>query len=299
MNKSQTAEASLKTKTRILFLAIGFSLVLFVVKFSTGLITRSSSLLASALDSFMDFGVSFLNLLSIRKAADPPDEGHAYGHGKIESLASYTQGIIILLFSVGLVYGSILRFINPESLQAGLALWVVILSAFANLILTYYLEKAEKQTSSLILRVEKTHYLMDLLSYAVIALALILVRLTGWHGWDSLGGLAVAGYVAYLAVDILIQAGGELVDQSLSAKILEEIDQIIGRHDERILSYHDLRSRKVGEKKFLDFHLVISPEQTLQQAHVISETLIAEIKKALGDVDVTIHEDIEDDRRFG
>lgn len=274
--------------------AIILSSCLSVLKAAAGLFSASTALLASALDSLMDVGISSVNYLAVQKGAKPPDEDHAYGHEKIESLASYTQGIIIILFAALLFIESIRRSVAGASvLHSNIAIGTVIVATFINLILTQILGRAEKKTGSLILKAENAHYSMDILSYLAIFLALLLVRITKWSGWDIMGGILVAGYVAFLAAQILVQAGNELVDRSLPKRFLDELDLLIKNHDPRILGYHEMRTRKVGTKTFIDFHLVMKPKQSFENAHAVAESLIEKIRFKFQNVDVTIHEDPE------
>ena len=274
--------------------AIGLSSLLTLVKGAAAFFCSSQALLASALDSFMDVGISSVNLLSVKQASKPPDQEHAYGHEKIESLASYSQGIIILIFAFLLFGESVRRTLRGNLVfHSGVALAAIGFAAAVNFIITAILKRAEQKTQSLILKTESIHYFMDILSYFVIFLALVLVRLTGWPGWDIVGGVFIGSYVAFLAVQILLQAANELVDRSLPKSSIEELNRLIRSHDSHILDYHELRTRKVGEKAFIDFHLVIEPNQSFQQAHGITESLIQKIKSKFSNADVTIHEDPE------
>ncbi len=237
-----------------------------------------------------------LNYLSVRKGAEPPDETHTYGHEKIEGLASYTQGMVILVFAFIILAKTFQETaVNHVVFHSQMALLVVIIASFMNLILTFVLQRAEKKTGSLILQTEKAHYLMDIYSYVLIFFALLLTRWTGWSGWDVVTGFILAVYVAYLAARILYQAGNELVDRSLSKNVLDEIHNEIKTHP-GILGYHELRTRKVGSKCFIDFHLVLKPDQTFEEAHEITEALIDKLRARFGDADITIHEDPEGGR---
>lgn len=274
--------------------AIGLSGLLCMVKGAAALYTSSQALLASALDSLMDVGISSVNFLAVQKGSKPPDQDHAYGHEKIESIASYTQGIIILVFSVLLFIESFRRTWRGNLIDhSEVALAVIGFAAIVNLLITGILQRAERKTRSLILKVEMTHYLMDILTYLVIFLALVLVRWTGWPEWDMIGGICVGGYVFFLATRILLQAANELVDRSLASSSLDELNALIKGHDPRVLGYHEMRTRRAGDKAFIDFHLVMQPDQSFQQAHEIAESLIQKIKTRFPNADVTIHEDPE------
>lgn len=274
--------------------AIGLSSVLCLMKGAAAVFCSSQALLASALDSFMDAGVSSVNLLSVRKASKPPDEDHAYGHEKIESLASYSQGILILIFAI-LLFGESLRqaFAGKFISRSEAALATIGVSILINFVITTLLQKADRARPSLILKAEKIHYLMDFFSYLAIFIALFLAEKTGWAGWDAIGGLLVAAYVVFLAGRIAVQAGNELVDHSLPRSSLDELDRLIRSHDPGVLDYHELRTRKAGERTFVDFHLVLAPKQSFEEAHEITESLIGKIRSRFPPADVTVHEDPE------
>lgn len=283
-----------REKVNALRWAIGFSTLLFGVKGAAAIFCSSQALLASALDSLMDVGISSVNFLSVRKAAQPADEEHAYGHEKIESLASYSQGILILIFAFLLFAESVRRTLAGNLVShSAVALITIGFAALVNFLITAILQRAERKTQSLILKAEKTHYFMDILSYLVIFTALVLLRLTGWPGWDIVGGIFVGGYVAFLAVRISLQAANELVDRSLPKSRLDELDTLIKNHDSRILGFHEMRTRKAGRKVFLDFHLVFRPEQSFHEAHEVTESLIQKIRSRFPNADITIHEDPE------
>lgn len=271
--------------------AIGLSTFLAVIKGTAGFFCSSAALLASALDSLMDIGISAVNYISVKQGAQPPDQDHAYGHEKIESLASYTQGMVILLFAF-LILGETFRRTIADSrmFHSGIALGVILVAAAVNFLLTSILTRAEKETGSLILKAERAHYLMDVLSYILIFCVILLVKFTGWNGWDLLGGVMLGIYVGFLASRILLQAGNELVDRSLSKHALDELDAVI-KHHPGVENYHKLRTRKAGNRTFIDFHLEISSEQSFEAAHEMTESLIEKIKLKFPDSDVLVHED--------
>lgn len=271
--------------------AMGLSTVLAVMKGTAGFFCSSAVLLASALDSLMDIGISSVNYLSVKKGAKPPDMDHAYGHEKIESLASYTQGIVILIFAFLILAESFRRTLASSMvLHSGIALVTIFIASAVNLALTSILSRVEQETGSLILKAEKTHYLMDVLSYALIFCVILLVKFTGWNGWDILGGILLAIYVGLLAFKILFQAGNELVDRSLSKNTLDDLDALIGHHP-GVVNYHELRTRKAGSRIFIDFHLEMKPDQAFEQAHETTESLIESIRTKFPNADITVHED--------
>lgn len=276
--------------------AVAHSAFLTLFKATTGFASSSVSLLASALDSLADSGISMVNFLGLRRSAQPPDENHAYGHEKIEGLASYTQGVVIVILALFMIGDSIRRMASDSVLlHSGLVLAAIIVSGMVTLGLTAMLYRAERRTGSLILRAERVHYSTDILSLAVIFLAVGLTRWTGWSGWDLAGGILVAGYLVFLAARLLLSAANELVDHSLPRSSLDRLDALI-RHHRGVQDYHELRTCKAGSKSFIDFHLVPKPQQSFVAAHETTESLIEKIRARFAAADITIHEDPEGGR---
>lgn len=288
-------QKTLREKAGGLGWAIGLAGLLCVIKTAAAFLCASQSLFASALDSFMDTGISTVNYLSVRKAAKPPDADHAYGHGKIESLAAYSQGLVILFSAVLLLAKTVQRAFSPATeVRSGAAIAVIIASMVINGVITLILERAQRRTHSLVLKAEQAHYATDLSTYLMLLLALGLVKLTGWIFWDLAGAVLAAGYIISLAFKLMAQASHELVDTALPESALDELDRLIRNHDPKILSYHEMRTRKVGERMFLDFHVVIRKDQSFQEAHELTESLIEKLKAHFPKADITVHEDPED-----
>ena len=278
-------------------MAVILSGLLTVIKGAGAFLCSSTSLLASALDSMMDVGLSSMNLFSAWRSSKPPDDDHAYGHEKIESLASYTQGLVFVGLSAWLFLSSIFKLTyHGEVSREGFGILVVVLALGLNLVITWNMSQSEKKTGSLILKTEKAHYSMDILSHLLILAAFFLVRWTHGAFWDRWTGFILASYIMYLAVKLILQAGNELVDRSLPSGILRELDLMIRGHHAQILDYHEMRTRKVGEKYFIDFHLVLKSDQSFEQVHEITESLVEKIKLRFKNADVTIHEDPEEGR---
>ncbi|OQA56158.1 MAG: Ferrous-iron efflux pump FieF [Candidatus Omnitrophica bacterium ADurb.Bin277] len=279
---------------RALRLAIGVAFLLMIVKFVTGLVTHSMAILASALDSMLDMLVSILNFFAFRAASKPPDEEHAYGHGKVESLAGLFQSLFIGVSGSYLVYESVGRFFRGSFVrEIPLGIGVIFFSALATWFLSRRLNALAKHNRSLILGAEKAHYAMDFLSYGGVLLALILVGWTGNVFWDLGVSILVALYIFKEAIKIFTHAVSELLDKGLPDTELRQIKRIILEHHPAVVGVHNLRSRIVGNRIFLDFHIEIRGEDDFKKAHHMTESLIAKITDHLPNADVTVHYDPE------
>ncbi|MFA5167424.1 MAG: cation diffusion facilitator family transporter [Candidatus Omnitrophota bacterium] len=287
-------EQYMKQARQAIVLSVGVALLLTVVKFSAGLMTHSMAIMASALDSTLDMLMSALNFFAFREASKPPDVEHAYGHGKVESLAGLFQSLFIILSGSFVVYESIRRLLQGSFVdEIPLGIGVIVFSGIVTLLLSWRLKVLSKKNRSLILGTEKVHYSMDFVSYVGVIAALLLVGWTGKATWDLIVSILVAVYIFKEAIRILIRAVSELLDRGLSSTELKTIKMLILRHHPSIIGAHNLRSRVVGNQLFLDFHIEIRGEDNFKKAHDMTESLIDKIRDHHPNADVTVHFDPE------
>lgn len=287
-------EAPFKEKYKTIFLAVGVAVGLMIMKFAVGLFTGSLSLIASAVDSLTDVFVSTVNLISVRQADKPADSEHLYGHGKIESLAGLFQSILIAVSGGYLVIEAARRLINGFELDhIYSAIAVMIVSMAVTFILVMRLKKVQTQTQSIIVKTEMVHYTMDFLTNGGIILALILVKWTGKSAWDLLIAFGISIYILKEAVSIFKCSVDELLDKAFTLKEQKELETIIVNFNPKIVGFHNLRTRKIGQTRFIDFHVEIAKEDSFKRAHDLTELLVKRIQQDFPDADVTIHYDPE------
>lgn len=280
--------------SRALRWSIFIATTLASVKFIVAMLTHSMAMMASALDSLLDLASSSVNLFASIKAVKPPDDNHDYGHEKIESLASLIQSLLILISGIFIVLESAKRFFYGSDLHnLGVGIAVMLFSMALTLFLSLKLHKAAHESKSLILKTENLHYSMDLLTNGGTLAALFLVRLTGKVQWDLFFSLVIAAYILKTSLGIFWHAVNELLDHSLPNLSKEEIARIILDYNPKIINLHNFRSRKVGHKIFLDFHIEIRDENDFRKAHDLTEGLIEKIQSRYPEADITVHYDPE------
>jgi ferrous-iron efflux pump FieF len=275
-------------------LSIAVALTLAVVKVITAMVTHSMAIMASALDSLLDVASSSLNLFASGKAAKPPDENHAYGHEKIESLASLFQSLFIGASGLWLIAESTKRLIRGSFVaEIPLGVGIMVFSMLLTFMLTWRLKTVETCSKSLIISTETLHYTMDILTNGGTIAALLLVRLTHAVIWDLVLSILIALYIFKTAYGILRRAADELLDHSLPPVSKEDIEHLIRTHHPSIVSFHNFRSRRVGEQIFMDFHIEIRGEENFKKAHDLTEALIKRIQDRYPGSDITVHYDPE------
>lgn len=283
--------------TDVLKISILTAMGLALMKFAAGYFTHSLALIASGLDSAMDMATSLVNFIAAREAAKPPDEDHAYGHGKIESLASLFQSLLIGLSGLFVAVESIRRFVGGtylHDIESGII--VMATAIILTLLLVWKLKQTAERNHSLILTTEKLHYSMDVLTNGGAIAALVLVRITGLVFWDLLCSIGVALYIFKTSYKIFRGAVDELLDKSLPPVSKEEIENLIQNFNPVIGGLHNFRSRRVGQQIFLDFYVEIHGEKDFKKAHLMTEDLIDKIREKYPEADVTVHYDPEGER---
>ncbi len=283
--------------TAVIKVSIAVAIILTLAKLAVGFMSHSMSVFASALDSAMDVGVSSVNLFAARFAGVPPDKEHTYGHGKIESLAGLFQSMIIGVSGFYIAFESFKRLVCGSVLRnVPVAVGVMFFSMVLTWGLVVFLRRSARKNPSLILDTESLHFTTDLLSNLGVMLALLLVRLTGYVFWDLLLSLMIAFYILRASLSIFRRSVDELLDRSLPPASLREIKKLVHHHDSSIVGLHRLRSRRVGEKVFLDFHIEIEGQKDFKRAHALTESLVSAIQKRYPESDVTVHFDPEGER---
>lgn len=264
------------------------------VKTAAGLMTGSLSILASALDSLMDLCASAVNFVSLAIAREPADHDHQYGHAKAEALASLFQGAFITLSGLALLVESLRRIYSGSNLE--FHYWSVAIMILSTGLSAWHgaaLRRAAAVEDSSIMAAEGAHFLMDVATNLAVVGALLLVGWTGSNYWDLGLTLVVVAYVLSLSLGIITTAVRELMDEGLPPDTRKEVEAIIVNHDPRVVGFHDFRSRRAGNKRYLEFHIEIRGVKEFEVAHEITEKLVEKIKERIPNSDVLIHYDPE------
>ncbi len=289
-----TQNAEFQSKKRAITLSILTASFLTVFKMGFGLVSHSMAVLASAIDSLMDVLVSTVNFISLREASKPADSEHAYGHGKIESLAGLFQSLFISASGLYLIYESIKRLVKGETISyVGAALLIMLGSTVITFFLVKRLKSVAAQTGSLIVGTESLHFATDLATNVGVMVALLLVRWTGLAFWDLLIAIVIAIYILKQSFGIMRNAIDELIDRALPEEVQKDIRKIILSYDSKVLGIHNFRTRKIGNRIFIDFHVELDKTLSFEDAHNLTESLIEEIKRHYSEADVNAHFDPE------
>lgn len=278
-----------------LLFAVVATLVLGVVKLAAALFTGSTAVLASAADSLADAAVSGLNLWTMRHAARPADEGHPYGHGKAEALASLAQALVLTGLVIGIAWRAAGQLVAATStpLYAGPGIAAMAFSMAGSFGISTFLSRAATRTGSLVLRSDAVHYRMDIYTGAAVLVGLVISLVTGETRADATASLLVCGLMARDVFGLVRDAGGELMDRPLPDQERAIVEGVLDSFASRVVGWHDLRTRRAGPSRFVQVHLVLPDDMRLLDAHALAHEVEHAVVAALPGLDVLVHIDAE------
>ncbi len=290
-----------QVKTRTAALSVVSNSGLILLKVIAGTITGSVAVLTEAVHSSIDLVASIVAFFSVRKADEPADETHRYGHEKIENLSAAIEGVLILVGSAAIAFQAIRRLIDGGRLHTvGLGIAVVALSIVVNLVVSAVIDRRARSTESAALAGDAAHLRTDAMSSGAVLLGLILVKITGAHWIDPAVALAVAAAIVVTGVQLLGGSSRVLVDQALPASEVGAIRDAIQAFAPRgVVGYHELRTRRAGRRRYVDLHVQFRSGTSLENAHRTAHELQDVIAGRLAGADVLIHLEPEDRVRPG
>lgn len=278
--------------SRTPLIAVAAAAFLVALKGTGAWSTGSLALGSAALDSLIDVFVSGANFLVLRKSALPPDQNHAYGHGKLENLAALGQGLFLLAAAAILVGSGVRQLIAggaPEETGWGIA--VLAVSLAVSFAVARILERAARQSGSPALKADSLHYATDLWVNGAALVALLIVRFTGWAAADSLVALVVAAYVFKSGASLALDAAFDLSDRGLPEEDLRRIEAVVASFVPEILGMHDLKTRRSGGQRFIELHLEIPRATSFVAAHDLTVKVLRAVERELPRSKVFIHSD--------
>jgi cation diffusion facilitator family transporter len=275
---------------RLSILAAAF---LILLKTGTGWLTGSIAVWASLLDSAMDIIASSINYYAVRAASRPPDDEHAYGYGKAESLAGLFQAAVITFSGLFLIYEAIKRMIYPHPTHSEtIGVATMIIAILVSYALVARLRRAARLTDSPALSADAVHFASDVWTNGGVLLALLLIYFTGWTIIDPIISIAISIYILVAALRVGRESVEVLMDRRLPPEVDAQIAEIVERfRGEGVLGFHDLRTRRSGSQKFIDLHLEVERDQTLEEAHAASVRVLRTIEAEIPRAKVQIHTD--------
>ena len=281
----------IRTKSGAAALSIASNSILIAIKLAAGAITGSIAIVTEAVHSLIDLIASVVAFVSVRKADEPPDADHPYGHEKVESLAAAIEGMLILIGAGIIVYEATHRLVvGSEVERLGVGIAVMGFSVLANLLVSAVLSRQAQEHESPALEGDAAHLRTDALTSAGVLAGLAIVQVTGIVAFDSITALLVAAAIVTAGLRIIRRSSGVLVDEALPAAEMDRIEAAIAAaRSPEVAGYHKLRARKAGSRRYIDFHVQYRSGTSLERAHQLAHQMRDEIEADLRRAEVLIH----------
>ena len=287
--------------SRAAALSFTSNLTLMILKFVVGVLTGSIAVLSDAVDSAEDVVASAFVFMSIQVASHPADAEHPYGHGKAESIATAAQALLIAGGGGYIIFRAVERLIERDvEIDTTPGLIALAVTAAVNIGVALYVGRAARLTGSVALRADTRHLWTNVAQAGAVIAGLGLVALTNDTIYDPIVALALAAYLLWTASQVFAAALDEIMDVRLPDQEERLIEQCLEEHREAgVRGFHHLRTRKAGRQRYVDFHLLVDPSQSVAAAHDLCDAIERTIQSRLPGAVVNIHLEPDDGRYRG
>ena len=282
-----TLESS-KEKRFIAFTSVMAAVFLTAFKLIIGFMTGSLGILSEALHSGLDLVAAVITFFAVKFSDQPADEGHNYGHGKIENYSALVETLLLVITCVWIIYEAARRLIYHD-VEIEVNVWsfiVVITSIIIDFSRSRALYKVAKKHDSQALEADALHFSTDIWSSSVVLLGLIGASFNFFYA-DSIAALIVAIIVLSVSYRLGKKSFDALIDRApigLSEKIKQIVEEI-----SEVKVFHDIKVRQSGPMKFVDLNIHVDRKMTIEQAHEISHKVEQAITSQVKNIEVMVH----------
>ncbi len=290
VNEMPPPEPMTPGKIRAAFVSVVVNLFLILVKGGVGFLAGSIGLIAEAVHSLTDLTASLLAVWGIRRAEQPPDIHHAFGHARYENLSSLLQMLIIGVASGILIYESIVRIVNGFTIDVEWWAFAVMGgSVVIDLATSRYLDRAAGASGgSAALEADSFHFISDMWGAVAVIVGLIFARL-GFPLADPIAAITVAVVIGATAIRSGIRTTSILMDKAPPKALLDRITEVASACPQ-VQEVRELRARIAGNRVLLDMAVGLDPGLSIQQAHDVAHQVSTEIQRQVPQVmDAVVH----------
>jgi len=277
-------------------LSVYSNTALVIGKLSIGLAIGSVGVISEGIHSSLDLLAAIIAFFAVRQASHPADEKHRYGHGKIENISGTIEGVLILIAAIWIAVEAIQKLFNPHNVEfVGWGVAIMAISSIVNFFISRHLQKVGEETDSIALKADAMHLKTDVYTSLGVMFGLFGIYLTGWQWLDPVAAIGVAILIMYAARELIKESFSPLLDASLSEEDEQKIITKIENHQEHFIDFHDLRTRKAGSERHIDFHLTVCKYHTIDHAHSLADKIEDDIQILFKESSILIHHEPCDD----
>ena len=284
-------------KERVAMLSVASNSVLVVFKVIVGVLIGSVSIISEAIHSGMDLLAAIIAMFSVKKSYLPADADHPFGHGKLESISGLIEAVLIFVAAFWIIFEAFKKLTSAQEVESpGWGVAVMFLSAAVNYFVSHKLFQVGAEADSIALQADAWHLRTDVYTSVGVMVSLGVIWLSHFffvdpriHWLDPVAAMFVAVFILKAAYHLTSQTLGDLMDVKLPPDEEKWIqDVIVGRQPE-VHGYHQLRTRKAGNFRFIEFHIKVDPQMTVEASHGITRELKYTMMDKFPNATVTIH----------
>ncbi len=286
-----------RRKIKTALLSVISNTILMMMKLIVGFMIGSVSIMSEAIHSGVDLLAAIIATFSVKASAVPADMKHPFGHGKVENISGTVEAILIFIAAGWIIYEAVIKLLNPKPIEyVGWGIGVMLVSIIVNMIVSKMLFKVARETDSIALEADAWHLRTDVYTSAGVMISLTLILIShrilpdpDIHWLDPVAAIGVAMLIIRAAYKLTLQSGRDLIDTKLPADEEAWIRHTIMSHQPAINGFHHLRTRKAGNIRFIDFHIKVDPEMSVETSHNITDVLSKNIEEKFPSSSITIH----------
>ncbi|MEW6746952.1 MAG: cation diffusion facilitator family transporter [Planctomycetota bacterium] len=286
-----------KEKPRVALLSVASNTVLVIFKVVVGMATGSVSILSEAIHSGMDLMAAVIAFFAVRKSAKPADAEHPFGHAKVESISAAAEALLIFAAAAWIISEALSRFFVPRPVELlGWGIGVMLASSVVNVVVSHMLFRVGRRTESSALLADAWHLRTDVYTSAGVMLALAVIEVgerlvpaANLHWIDPAVAILVALFILRAAYQLTSGAVRDMLDTSFPADEQQWLNSYLTGLHPVVRSFHKVRTRKAGPARFIDMHVVVDSEMSVEESHRITEQITQEIQSRFKRTSVVVH----------
>ena len=291
MTTARIAAENSAHATRAALASVTLALILLIAKTWAAYTTDSTAMLGSLADTALDVIASLTTLVGVRIAAIPADSDHRFGHGKAEALVALAQVVLISVSAIGIGWRALDRLLNGAQTQAmGAGIAVSLLAIAFTFVLLWYQRRVIALTGSIAIKTDNVHYKSDLMLNGAVIVALVLDQALHIAGADALFGIGIALWLMWGAWRASSEAVNQLMDREWPEEDRHKFLEACADYPE-LEGLHDLRTRSSGTVRFVQFHVWVPADWTVQQAHDRLDRVEEKLQERFPGTEILIHVD--------
>lgn len=280
----------LQEKVKVARLSVASNLILTCGKLGVGLTMNSISVISEAIHSGLDLVASVVAFASVKESNKPADDQHRYGHGKFENLAAIIEAVLILVAAALIIKEAYPKLFGAAEVKSlGLGALVMGFSALVNIYISSRLMRVARKTGSPALEADAWHLRTDVLTSLGVLAGIGIIKLTGWYIVDPVIAIGVTLLILKAAYDLLRESVGSILDARLPDNEEKVIIQVLQSYAGNYVDYRNLRTRRAGPQRYMDFNLIVPRGKQIVSTHELCDSIERDLHRHLPGVEAVIH----------